>query len=423
MPAPFSRPLEFIIRCEGRQLARCLVRPGRYVIGHDRLNEVSLDDPSVSAKHAVLLIVSEEEMYLEDLHSANGTFVDGQPCDHPLPVALDSLVQIGSSSLLFQRGGLPAAVFREAPHDLLSPARYEWGEPMVRGGISVIHEARDPSLGRPLALRVMQPASQFSAPTVLRFVREAQIMGQLQHPNIPPVHELRLDEDGQLYYATRAIEGETLGTVLDRLRARDADEAARWPLPSLLIAFQKAADGVAYAHSRGVIHASLRPENILVGDFGEVLVTGWTFARLFTEGLEGVGEERQVRAAGEAIVAGLTPYSAPEQAAATGVFDERVDVYALGAILYALLTHGAPIPDLGESALAERILAGEIPAPRQAEAAEPGRAGLAQIIMKALSNSPERRQSSVIELQAELAAVQEGKGEAKKSGWRDLLGR
>jgi len=421
MSAFTTRPLEIVVRCEGRQLARCLLRPGRYAIGHERANEISLDDPSVSAKHAILLVVSEEEMYLQDLQSANGTFVDGQLCDVALPVTIDSLVQIGSSALVFQRGGLPAAVFHEAPQELISRDRYERGEPLVRGGISTIHEARDLALGRPVALRVMQPASQLSAPTVLRFLREARIMGQLQHANIPPVHDLTLNEDGELYYATRAIEGETLATVIDRLSARDPEETGRWPLASLAVAFQKAADAVAYAHSRGVIHCALRPENVIVGEFGEVLVIGWTFARLFADDVE---ENGKVRAPGEAITPALSAYSAPEQASGTGIFDQRVDVYSLGAVLYSLLSFAPPFPDLGETALADKIVAGEILVPATSTGAEPMRAALVHAAMHDLSPSPERRNHSVPELQAAVAAAQERRGsEPKQWGWGDLLGR
>src|SRR3954452_28607 len=96
------RPLELVVRCEGRRLARVLIRPGKYTIGAERSNDISLDDPSVSKRHAILEVLSDVEMYLEDIDSANGTFVDGQLCEKPLPVGLDSLVQIGNSSVSFE---------------------------------------------------------------------------------------------------------------------------------------------------------------------------------------------------------------------------------------------------------------------------------------------------------------------------------
>jgi serine/threonine protein kinase len=410
--------LEFVVRSGGRQLARVVLKPGQYWIGHERGNDISLDDPSVSARHALLTVVSEEEIYLHDMGSANGTVVDGQPCDQPVRVEFESMVQLGNSSVLLQRAGLPAAVFAHAPEGLLSPRTYEWGEPLVRGGISTIHDAHDLSLGRRVAIRVMQAASQLSARTVLRFVREAQIMAQLQHPQIPPVYELKRSGQGQLYYTTRAIDGHSLATIVDRLRNQDAESLARWPLAALLTVFQKAADAIAYAHFRGVAHCALRPDNIIAGHHGEVLVIGWTFARLFSEGMDPVLPEWQVRAAGEPIASGLSAYTAPEQAVGTGVFDERADVYSLAAVLYTLLSLAPPYPELAEGALEERIVAGLVPPLHSPEGTPPIHAELVQVVTQALSSSPERRPATVQELQAQVAdAGRAADTGTKKWGW------
>lgn len=411
-------PLEFVVRNEGRLLARVLLRAGTYTIGAERANQITLDDPSVSKKHAKLEVLPTGEVLLADLQSANGTFVDGQLCDPPQAVGLDSLIQIGNSSAYFERAGLPASVFQETNEGFLSRRRYDWGEALVRGGISTIHEAQERCIGRPVAIRVMQPTSQKSARTVLRFVREAQIMGQLQHPQIPPVYEIELNEEGQLYYTTRAIEGDSLGGIIDRLRTRDAETLQRWTLPALLTVFQKAADAVAYAHSRGVMHRAIRPDSIVAGDFGEVLVLAWTFARLFSEGMDPV--ERQVHAAGNAILPGMSAYTAPEIASGTGVYDERVDVYSLGAVLYSLLSLAAPFPEMSDPQLVERIVTAGVPPLRTPESPHPE---LEHVVMKALSISPAQRQPSVRQLQAEVAACHDTQGPGKKSAWGFLSGR
>jgi serine/threonine protein kinase len=340
-------------------------------------------------------------------------------CDPPQQVGLDSLIQIGNSSGFFERAGLPASVFSEVHEGFLSRRRYDWGEALVRGGISTIHEARERSIGRPVAIRVMQPTSQKSARTVLRFVREAQIMGQLQHPQIPPVYEIELNDEGQLYYTTRAIEGDSLGGIIDRLRARDAETLQRWTLPSLITVFQRAADAIAYAHSRGVMHRAIRPDSIVAGDFGEVLVLAWTFARLFSEGMDPV--QRQVYAAGHAILPGLSPYTAPEIASGTGVYDERVDVYSLGAVLYSLLSLASPFGEMSDPQLAERITSVGVPPLRAPGHPHPE---LEHVVMRALSISPEQRQPSVRHLQAEVAACQDAAGAPmKKWGWGFLSGK
>ena len=145
-----------------------------------------LDEESVSSVHARLTVAGEDEVYVEDLESANGTFVNGKPVVGMMRVTPHCEVLIGQNTLEFQRGGLPAAAFDQLPEGFLRTHRYDLGEAVVQGRTSTIYEAFDTSLNRDVALKVMLPASQASASHVLRFVREAQITSQLQHPGIPP---------------------------------------------------------------------------------------------------------------------------------------------------------------------------------------------------------------------------------------------
>ena len=413
MPPRF--PLELIVRSGGRQLARCLVRTGKYHIGQHYSNEVEIDEPSVSGRHARLTVTGDNELFIEDLRSVNGTFVDGHQVHDPRRLNFFSFVQIGNATLDFQRGGLPAAVFDYVPDSFLHPHRYIAGGMIARGGVSTIHQARDLALERPVALRTMQPASQHSPATVIRFIREAQIMGQLQHPNIPPVHELRVNPDGHLFYSTRTLEGDLLGGILEMLRLGDKTTMARWPLTALLAVWQKACDAVAFANSRGVIHCALRPENIIAGAYGDVLVLGWTFAVLVADDTELDHPEARVRAPGEAAMATVSPFTAPEITSGTGIFDDRADVYSLGAILYALLAWQGPIDDGTETQMIRRIGHGAIAPPvlkatqRLANgASERFREGLSEIALKALSTAPTSRQPSAAALQQEVLAWQSG---------------
>ena len=435
MPSSHLHPLEAVICDEGRPVARCVLRRGRYLIGQDRKNEIVVDAPSVSARHAQLTVEGDDAFFLEDLGSANGTRINGQPAHGATAVTLACHLEIGSTTLEFQRSGLPASVFQYLSPDFLAAQRYAIGEIVVQGSTSTIHEARDLALGRQLAMKIMLPESQAKPGHVLRFIREAQIAAQLQHPGILPVHELALDGQRRLYSTTRFVEGDSLAGILDSLTAGDAADAARYTLADFLGVFQKVCDAVAYAHSRGVVHCTLRPEIITVGRFGEVFVNNWGLAKLFSLEDESVPRVEAPEASAEPT---LSRYSSPEQAeGALDDIDPRTDIHALGGILFRILTLRDPISGETESELLDQALspretpaerlAGQPPCPHWpgGKLPEP----LAAIAMKALSLSRDDRPLTVRKLQQEIVAWREGAaaggGEAGGlwKGFTGLLGR
>ena len=431
MPSSHFHPLEAVVCHDGRPVARCVLRRGRYLIGQDRKNEIVVDAASVSARHAQLTVEGDDTFFLEDLGSANGTRINGQPAHGATAVTLACHIEIGSTTLEFQRSGLPASVFQYLSPDFLAAQRYAVGEIIVQGSTSTIHEARDLALNRVVAMKIMLPESQAKPGHVLRFIREAQIAAQLQHPGILPVHELALDEQRRLYSTTRFVEGDSLAGLLDSLTAGDA----RYTLADFLGVFQKVCDAVAYAHSRGVVHCTLRPEIITVGRFGEVFVNNWGLAKLFALEDENVPRVEAPEASAEPT---LSRYSAPEQAeGALEDIDPRTDIHALGGLLFRILTLRDPISGETESELLDQalspretpaeILAGQPPCPHWpgGKLPEP----LAAIAMKALSLSRDDRHESVRKLQQEIAAWRESaaavSGEAGGlwKGFTGLLGR
>ncbi len=428
-------PLEAVICHEGRPVARCVLRRGRYIIGQDRKNEIVVDAPSVSARHAQLIVEGDGEYFIEDLDSANGTRVNGQPAHGSTPITLDSVVEFGSTTLDFQRGGLPASVFQYLPEGFLGPQRYAVGEAVVQGSTSVIHDARDLFLNRQVAMKIMLPESQAKPGYVLRFIREAHIAAQLQHPSLLPVYGLGLDEQRRLYSTTRFVEGDTLNGLLDLLTSSEDPEVHRPNLAALIGVFQKVCDAVAYAHSRGVVHCTLRPEIITVGRFGEVFVNHWGLAKLFALEDEDAPRVQAPEASGEPA---LSHYCAPEQAeGALDDIDTRTDIHALGGILYRILTLRDPISGETESELLDQaltrrdapaaLLAGQPPCPHWPGEKLPEY--LAAIAMKALSLARDDRHPTVRKLQQEIATWQEGatagSPESGKlwKGFAGLLGR
>jgi serine/threonine-protein kinase len=230
---------------------------------------------------------------------------------------------------------------------------------IARGGMGVILKGHDADLGRDVALKVLREDLAKRPDVVERFVEEAQIGGQLQHPGIVPVYELGLMADQRPYFAMKLVKGRTLAELL---LEREAADRRR-----LLVVFESVCQTMAYAHSKGVVHRDLKPANVLIGAFGEVQVVDWGLAKVIRRG--GVADEARAHAARAApatiietvrsapgsvgseslagSVMGTPAYMPPEQARGeVEKLDERSDVFSLGAILCEVLT-GAP-PYAGE---------------------------------------------------------------------------
>ena len=163
---------------------------------------------------------------------------------------------------------------REGP-----PRRYLVGDVFARGGVGAIHSAHDRGLHRELAYKVLLPERAEGTAYRARFVREARLTAQLQHPNIVPVHDLGVDADGNLFFAMKRVHGRSLDSILKALRNGDEELAQHFSLPRLLTSFGQMCQAVHYAHTRGVLHRDLKPANVMIGGLGEVLVMDWGLAK------------------------------------------------------------------------------------------------------------------------------------------------
>ncbi|MGE3853295.1 MAG: WD40 repeat domain-containing serine/threonine protein kinase, partial [Planctomycetota bacterium] len=230
-------------------------------------------------------------------------------------------------------------------------SRYDIRDEVGRGGMGRVARAFDHRTRREVALKQLLKADAVEARA--RFLEECQITAQLEHPGIVPVHDLGIDESGRMYLSMKLVRGRSMKERVDEARAAIDDgkplESA-WPLTRRLEAFRKVCDAIAFAHSRGVIHRDIKPDNVMLGDFGEVLVMDWGLARIVgtpeTHHDRLVLSDRHDNATARTLdgaVAGTPAYMSPEQARGDiEQLDERTDVYALGAILYELLTLTAP---------------------------------------------------------------------------------
>ena len=233
--------------------------------------------------------------------------------------------------------------------------RYEAEGLLGAGGMGEVHRCRDAVIGRHVAMKVLRDQRAESARATTRFLREAQVQGQLEHPAIVPVYDLGTDDSGAPFFTMKRVRGETLAEVIDKLASEDQEAVARFSTRKLLSTFSDVCQAIQFAHAHGVVHRDLKPSNIMLGRFGEVYVLDWGIAKLLEredkEHDDALFVEGRSGATGEGALLGTPGYLSPEQAIGEGV-DERSDVYALGAILFEMLTlralHG------GETAM-ERV--------------------------------------------------------------------
>jgi serine/threonine-protein kinase len=328
------------------------------------------------------------------------------------------LAAIGDPEIHHTIDSLP----KHAGHVLLSTIartpeareRYTLTRLHARGGIGQVWLARDGTLGREVALKELRPEQTHNPMIWSRFLEEARITGQLEHPNIVPVHELvepDSKKDQHPFYTMRFVRGRTLTEAIRAYHERRRGGRAE-PLEyrALLDAFVSVCNAVAYAHSRGVIHRDLKGQNVVLGDYGEVIVLDWGLAKLVDRVEEtltpAVALEAEVDRAGtiQGQALGTPAYMSPEQAEGRiDRIDRRTDVYGLGAILYEILTDQAPFSGGDTAAVLRKVIHEPPAAPRSLDASIPK--ALEAVCLKALAKRPEDRYGSARDLADEIRHV------------------
>ena len=285
----------------------------------------------------------------------------------------------------------PTAAFLPDPAE-----RYVFEKRLGQGGMGVVRQVRDRALGRVVAMKVLPGDDAMNDESVGTLVTEARVAGMLEHPNIIPVYDVGVLPTGEPYYTMRLLDRMSLRDVLDLLRDGNPEAAREFPLLSLMRVFQSVCMGVDYAHSRGVIHRDLKPDNVRLGRFGEVQVADWGLARF--EGFPDLPLRKalqEAEARGEkdpCIVIGSPNYMSPEQACG---LNDRVgpasDIYGLGCILYEILTLSAPIEDVDTMTLLDRVELEELITPSQRAPNRVIPPSLEELCMASLTKNPDDR--------------------------------
>jgi serine/threonine protein kinase len=299
----------------------------------------------------------------------------------------------------------------EAPPD--AELRYACHEMHGEGGLGRVWKARDTRLRRWVALKEIKPIGMSGGKNRLtreeiqqRFLREAKITGQLEHPNIVPVYDLDRREDQQPYYVMKMVVGRTLRqAIAEHHQSRKEGGPDALDRRRLLGMFLDVCNAIAYAHSRGVIHCDLKSENIILGDFGEVVVLDWGLAKVLNQPEPGMGAPRLsigvedlADSSSSERLEGSPPFMAPEQVEGRHAqITTLTDIYGLGAMLFELLTGQPPYPQATASEVIQEIKRGG-PTPR-ARTVEPSvPVGLEEIALKAMARVPADRYPDATEL-------------------------
>ena len=279
-------------------------------------------------------------------------------------------------------------VFRQVTEPVLEGTDYRIEGELGKGGMGVVYSAWQTSIDRQVAVKMLQPRLSGDRDQVQKFLAEAVVTGDLDHPNIVPIYDLGTNEDGHAFYAMKRVEG-----------TRWKDTIRTNSLHENLDILMKVSDAIAMAHSRGVIHRDLKPENVMIGGFGEVLVMDWGLA-LTTDSFQKVGGIRQ-SASRESTPVGTPVYMAPEMASGQVTrVSAQSDIYLLGAILFEILTGMGPHP--GRSAM-KCLLA----ALRNEIVETPHTGELMDVARRAMATNPEERYETVGAFQAAVRECQE----------------
>lgn len=260
------------------------------------------------------------------------------------------------------------------------------------GGMSRVYRMRDESLGREVAFKVLRPELLKEDAALERFIEEARITAQLDHPNIPAVFALSSDRKRSTCFTMKVLEGNSLQQILEQNEKEGIDG-----LFAALDVMVRVCDAVSFAHARGVLHLDLKPSNVMVGEFGQIYVVDWGLARRKAQ--------LPTKEQDDGAMHGTPAYMSPEQARGQNyALDERSDIFALGGMIFRLLV-GRP-PHLGQTADATRELAakGIVTPPDRYKRrdGQPMPRRLVSICMRALAEKPEDRYQTVAEFKREL---------------------
>lgn len=281
------------------------------------------------------------------------------------------------------------------------------------GGMKSIYKIRDLRTDRFVAMAEPNKADRLSDQEAEQFLREARITAALDHPNIVPIYDIGLNSSGEPFFTMKFMKGLSLDKILREKFKKNPYYSNVFDRAFFLEMFLKVCEAVAYAHSCGIIHLDIKPANIMVGDYGEVYICDWGLAKIMNSDSP---EYKNIVPLNEAVLTDITlsgevkgtpGFMAPEQIdRQLGKRSEQTDVYALGALLYAMLTFQRPLAELSPEQTMQQTRQGTVPPPKRLIKELPD--SLDAICTKAMAVEKADRYHTVDELLGDLRAYQEG---------------
>lgn len=295
--------------------------------------------------------------------------------------------------------------------------RYTGLREIARGGTGVLQSAFDPVTGRTIAIKKLLPETRFDRRERRRLLREARVTAQLQHPNTVPVYDIGEDDVEGVYFIMKRISGENLFEILKRIAQGDEKAIDAYPISRRLSMVADACQALAYAHARGVIHRDVKPENLWVGNFGEVILLDWGAAKVWGHADDNEPIRQSSLPVREEIESsqlqtltggnqrpGTPLYMSPEQIVGNRTIDERSDVFSVGVVLYEVMAIREPFRGRTIDETFENIRKKEIQPPSERSPQYNIPQAVDDIVAKALQKRPEHRFQSMRDL---IAAIED----------------
>ena len=243
------------------------------------------------------------------------------------------------------------SIFKKVLTRDVDESKYEVIREVAKGGMGNIYYVYDKDIKRYTVLKTILPTYKDDLDIIKRFIYEARITGELEHPNIIPLHDFGFLPGHGIYFSMSYLTGESLFDIIMKLKARDSDYCAKYDFFTLIRIFRKICDAVAFAHSKNIIHRDIKPENIMVGRFGEVILMDWGLAKRLGES-SGVNPPEKEKIADSFAspaatqlgqIKGTPVYLSPEQSNGDStMIDKSTDIFLLGSTLYHMFTYIAP---------------------------------------------------------------------------------
>ena len=384
-------------------------------------------------------VISEENDIIEQASPNEVVTTENSTTDDEnTEKAIDPLVTF--NTVIGKRGDFDSSELLENPSDILENTvpiaerknvkkssgnfsrelekRYELKGSVGQGGMGIIRSVEDKNLNRTLAMKILSPKYVHDESIVDAFLEEASLTAQLQHPNIIPVHDIGiLPETGNHFYTMKLVDGGSLQDVIDQLKKQNPEYVRKYNLHTMLSIFKKVCDAVAYAHSKGIIHRDIKPGNIMVGPFGEVLLLDWGLAK-YSGSTEEVDIKKKLEETNhdsplmtmDGIIKGSLAYLSPEQAnGEIKEIDHQTDIFLLGGTLYHMLTLEPPYTSKSMVEIIRKAENANFTHPNDTESGKRIPEALVNIIMKSMAGSKEERFQTVTELSKKVDDYIEGR--------------